>query len=85
MFYMHILTLSNTVVSTTPCKTTGSRCITSCANEANGDYQSCRGCDIYASCVAGRMIDNRPCARSTVWDDAIKICKYRSSTCVCQG
>ena len=37
------------------------RCVASCKNAADGDYQSCRGCDVYVSCVGGIIYDNRPC------------------------
>ena len=64
---------------------TGSRCITSCAGLPYGDYQSCQGCNVYASCdAAGNLIDNRPCAANNgpplVWDDNLKRCEYTSAT-----
>ena len=48
---------------------------------ADGDYQSCKGCDVYVSCVGGKKYDNRPCAANLVWDDYKKICASTSTTC----
>ncbi|ESO90650.1 hypothetical protein LOTGIDRAFT_163871 [Lottia gigantea] len=57
-------------------------CVDDCSRKANGDYQSCNGCNMYASCSNGIMIDERPCAKAgTVWDDRLKQCMYTSSTC----
>jgi len=56
-------------------------CISSCKNMADGNYQSCKGCNVFASCSGGRLIDSRPCAANLVWDDMVKQCIYKSSTC----
>ena len=56
-------------------------CITSCLDKPDGDYQSCQGCSVYASCVGGYMYDNRPCPPGTSWDDNMKQCVFESSTC----
>nr|KAG5691224.1 hypothetical protein BaRGS_019435 [Batillaria attramentaria] len=53
--------------------TTGPICITSCVGRPNGDYQSCFGCSVYASCVGGMIINNRACPGGTVWDDGLKM------------
>lgn len=68
------------------CYWTGVRCIRDCYGREDGDYQSCRGCSIYASCTNGNIIDSRPCAYSwpsLQWDDFSKKCKYSSRTCMC--
>jgi len=57
------------------------KCISSCKNMADGNYQSCKGCNVFASCSGGRLIDSRPCAANLVWDDMVKQCVYKSSTC----
>ena len=49
-------------------------CISSCAGLEAGDYQSCHGCNVYASCSGGRLIDDLPCPASLVWDDIKKRC-----------
>ncbi|KAI0215187.1 hypothetical protein LSAT2_032773 [Lamellibrachia satsuma] len=49
---------------------TGSACIWNCAGKTTGDYQSCRGCHVYASCTtAGNLVDNSPCPANLVWND----------------
>ena len=57
------------------------RCITTCTGLSDGDYQSCNGCQVYATCVRGRLIDNRPCMAGGVWDDIRKSCVIKSTTC----
>lgn len=56
-------------------------CITSCKGLKDGFYQSCRGCDVYAACVNGVLLDNQPCPKGTVWDDNLKTCLWQSDTC----
>ena len=61
---------------------TGSGCIDSCEGLTAGDYQSCKGCNVYASCNDGQIhYDERPCAADLVWDDNAKMCLYESTTC----
>ena len=61
---------------------TGASCITSCNGRSNGDYQSCIGCDVYATCSNGYLYDERPCAPGgLVWDDNVKRCEWESATC----
>merc|ERR1712055_809422 len=60
--------------------------ITSCRKDdgklrTNGDYQSYISCNVYATCVDGYLIDNRPCPAGLKWDDFKKICTYNSDTC----
>merc|ERR1711921_54237 len=48
----------------------------------NGDYQSFISCTVYATCVEGFLIDNRPCAAGAGnWDDYKKACVRNSKTC----
>ncbi|XP_071111191.1 uncharacterized protein [Haliotis cracherodii] len=56
-------------------------CISACSGRPSGDYQSCNGCNVYATCANGYMYDNRPCVAGTVWDDTLKRCEMTSSTC----
>jgi hypothetical protein len=60
---------------------TGQSCITSCGDRVNGDYQSCKGCQVYAACHNGILHDNRPCASGRYWDDVVKRCEEKSATC----
>ena len=60
---------------------TSGPCISSCKGMPNGDYQSCKGCRVYATCSNGDIYDNRPCAADLVWDDNKKRCDYTSDTC----
>ena len=69
---------TTTTSSTNPSQI--SRCITSCAGLESGDYQSCHGCNVYASCWGGGLTDDRPCPASLVWDDIKKRCEYSSPT-----
>ncbi|KAH3701466.1 discoidin, CUB and LCCL domain-containing protein 2-like [Dreissena polymorpha] len=57
------------------------QCITSCLGRANGDYQSCTGCDVYITCVWSSMYANRPCPKMQQWDDNLKRCDIKSTTC----
>jgi len=56
-------------------------CIKSCVGLANGDYQSCKGCRVYATCSNGHLTDKRPCPSDLVWDDNVKRCEWKSTTC----
>ena len=63
----------------------GRPCIKNCVGLPDGDYQSCTGCDVYASCVGGIIIDKRPCVIDLIWDDNKKYCDSPpSSTCPCK-
>ena len=59
------------------------RCIKDddCKDLPDGDYASCLGCEVYASCYMGNLNDNRPCLGGTLWDDIKKACVWDSSTC----
>lgn len=56
-------------------------CITSCDGVKNGEYQSCSGCHVYASCFGNILYDERPCQSGLVWSDDFKRCEYTSNTC----
>lgn len=56
-------------------------CVSSCAGVASGDYQSCRGCDVFVTCDNGVMTDSRPCPPKLVWNDISKRCEQYSTTC----
>ncbi|XP_046560765.1 uncharacterized protein LOC124269770 [Haliotis rubra] len=67
-------------------------CITSCTGLPDGDYQSCKGCKVFATCWHEKLFDDRPCVGNTVWDDSFKRCELSSATCTpltcvsnCQG
>jgi hypothetical protein len=56
-------------------------CVASCWGLPDGDYQSCYGCTVYATCAGGVLYDNRPCETNYVWDDITKDCLYYSTIC----
>ncbi|XP_048728905.2 uncharacterized protein LOC125646573 isoform X2 [Ostrea edulis] len=63
----------------------GIRCVSSCNNRPDGDYQSCYTCHGFVSCSNGKL-DNKICApyneiAPTYWDDFQKSCNYTSDTC----
>ena len=56
-------------------------CVSTCKGKEDGNYQSCLGCNVFATCASGYITDNRPCPANTVWDDHLKECSQTSSTC----
>ncbi len=56
-------------------------CVSDCTGVADGDYHSCQGCIVYASCSNGMIFDGRPCPPGLVWDDYTKMCESTSTTC----
>ncbi|XP_067677868.1 uncharacterized protein [Haliotis asinina] len=56
-------------------------CVSSCKGVSNGDHQSCNGCNVYVTCHAGRIFDNRPCPPGLVFDNNVKHCDRTSPTC----
>jgi len=74
-------TTSPTTANPTTSPVVISNCITGCSALSDGDYQSCRSCSVYATCVSGIFYDGRPCFPSSFWDDALKRCTFSSSTC----
>lgn len=71
--------------SSSTCPTATTECVSDCAGKINGDYQSCRGCRVYATCSNGILYDNRPCPAALVWDDRAKRCEFVSTTCDISG
>merc|ERR1712038_205391 len=56
-------------------------CVSSCKSMKDGDYQSCKRCDGFVKC-ANELLFEMDCAEGgLVWDDQIKRCKWKSSTC----
>merc|ERR1712002_332511 len=51
-------------------------CITKCTGKPveKQKYQSCNGCDVYATCEYGWFIDNIPCCEGKHFDDNLKKC-----------
>ncbi|KAI0231433.1 hypothetical protein LSAT2_018188 [Lamellibrachia satsuma] len=60
---------------------TGNACIGNCEGLPDGNYQSCIGCNVHATCSNKKMSDRAPCSHSLVWDDGSKQCQNTSSTC----
>ena len=56
-------------------------CVSSCVDMANGNYQSCRGCDRYVACSGHIRYDDIYCPQGLFWDDNAKSCLYESTTC----
>ncbi|KAK2179193.1 hypothetical protein NP493_508g01039 [Ridgeia piscesae] len=74
-----VLTLKDVEVSAET--TTGSNCIRDCTGRNDTDYQSCNGCNVYATCLNGIITDNQPCPAGLVWDEEEHSCEYTSPTC----
>ncbi|ESO90651.1 hypothetical protein LOTGIDRAFT_163872 [Lottia gigantea] len=60
-------------------------CISTCNGRRNGSYQSCAGCTFYVNCFNGSF-NGVACPVvfgrfQTFWDDNLKTCVFRSSTC----
>ena len=63
------------------CRPGRGMCTRTCTGLPDGDYQSCSGCHVYATCSQGHLHDDRPCPRGLVWDDSMKRCLRTSPTC----
>ncbi|XP_065941718.1 uncharacterized protein [Magallana gigas] len=67
------------------CKhTTNDGCVKDCRLMCDGDYQSCETCEGYVSCNS-EYLTKRKCSNTDIilfWDDKLKACEYRSSTCI---
>ena len=59
---------------------TGSKCISSCKDQASGSYQSCDSCEHFIMCSNGQLT-KVDCAGGTVWNDNAKTCDWTSDTC----
>ncbi|KAK6173243.1 hypothetical protein SNE40_016730 [Patella caerulea] len=55
-------------------------CVVNCSGLTAGLYQSCTDCSSYVSCIIGFMFTNT-CPTNNYWDDIIKQCVPKSSTC----
>eukprot|EP00483_Globobulimina_turgida_P007157 UN07171 len=86
----NILALDGTCVTRAGCSAMDNtpdecgHCVSNCNGVCDGDYTSCNGCHVYATCIGGVLSDNRPCAPnnpnpSLMWNDEIKACDYSSS------
>ena len=60
---------------------TGPTCVPSCQGQKPGNYQYCRGCQMYVSCIEGEKMARIPCPDDMVWDDKLKKCATSSTTC----
>ena len=54
-------------------------CASKCDTLKDGDYRSCLGCDVYATCSNGILYDNRPCPAGLVWSTDARACTYKSN------
>ncbi|KAI0225346.1 hypothetical protein LSAT2_023808 [Lamellibrachia satsuma] len=76
------LTLAVLMMALQQGKGEDAECITSCEDRLPGNYQSCQGCGVFATCDASlKFFDNRPCPATLVWDDNVKNCRGYSATC----
>ena len=73
--------LSEKLVAYKRIQENGYECVSSCDGVPDGDFQSCLGCDVYATCSNELLYDERPCPANLVWDDHVKKCQYESATC----
>ena len=69
-------------------QTTGPACVTDCRDRAKGDYQSCKGCDVYVICKGNGFIkDSVPCVEEggqpTYWNPTDGKCTVEKSP-LCQ-
>ncbi|KAK6172156.1 hypothetical protein SNE40_015882 [Patella caerulea] len=61
---------------------TNGPCTYNCSNKRDGNYQSCKSCDVYVTCVNGILYADQPCMDGKVWDESIRECDLASSTCI---
>lgn len=64
---------------------TNGECVEDCTFMCRGDYQSCETCIGYVTCDHGRLTE-RICINprfniTLIWDDKLKACEFKSSTC----
>merc|ERR1712121_217419 len=67
-------------VSTTSKHIVPKGCVSDCTGRRNGDYHSCLGCHVYATCSNEIISDNRPCPSELIWDNKLRLCLQESST-----
>ena len=56
-------------------------CISSCDGIPTGHYQSCRSCNEFIKCDHVSYKGVIPCWEGTEYDDNLKVCTHKSSTC----
>lgn len=56
-------------------------CVTSCEGLNGGRYPSCKGCEFYWRCYKKGKSRHRECINNKKWDDKVKRCRPKSSTC----
>ncbi|KAK3591077.1 hypothetical protein CHS0354_005474 [Potamilus streckersoni] len=71
---------SSTCPESTTERPTLSVCVYSCVGKINGNYQYCPDCRKYVACSNGNQYI-MPCPANLVWDDILKRCEWKSSTC----
>ncbi|KAI0236117.1 hypothetical protein LSAT2_013344 [Lamellibrachia satsuma] len=74
-----VVTDAARIVGASP-RVTRRRCVDNCIGRQNGDYQSCDTCRSFVTCSNSAKYV-RPCAAGTEWDDDMKVCTWRSTTC----
>ena len=56
-------------------------CVLSCDGLSDGNYISCKGCDVYVVCTGGQLSDNQPCIAGMVFDSGLGTCFPSSQRC----
>ncbi len=51
-----------------------------CKDHKNGNYASCKGCELFVSCSNG-IYTLMECPHKLQWDDDKRQCEYESTTC----
>lgn len=50
-------------------------CVKDCKGKASGEYQSCKTCGGYVTCVWGILYE-RQCPAGLEWNDSLKVCDW---------
>ena len=74
------VTTTTTSTTTTTKAVKPKKCKKKCGRR-DGNFQSCKGCEMYVMCSNGIMYDGLVCPGGLVWDSAMKRCEWKSSTC----
>ena len=74
------VTTTTTSTTTTTKAVKPKKCKKKCGRR-DGNFQSCKGCEMYVMCSNGIMHDGLVCPGGLVWDSAMKRCEWKSSTC----
>nr|XP_022322146.1 uncharacterized protein LOC111123822 isoform X3 [Crassostrea virginica] len=56
-------------------KTGAGNCVKDCKGKASGEYQSCKTCGGYVTCVWGILYE-RQCPAGLEWNDSLKVCDW---------